>query len=281
MLAELPRENDVVDLMPLAYRVPLMIVGDLLGAPAGDREQIHSWSRRIAGNLGTYEVETLLDAHAAYREFSAYVDSLVAGHRGRSGESTDLVSALVGAEEEQRLTTQDLVSMFIVLLFAGHETTSNLISIGLYELLRRRDEWAQLTADPTVAAAAVEELLRFVSPVQWNLRQAMAEVDVRGVRIRAGQDVQVILASANRDPEVFKRPDELDLDRPDAAQHIAFGYGAHFCLGSALARLEGRIVLGTLAARYPELTLATENLEWTGTANLRRLRALPVRLGAR
>jgi cytochrome P450 len=278
MLAEIAGSGGDIDLMPFAYRLPLMIIGDLLGVPGAERELIHGWSRRIARNLGSYKLDLMLDAHAAYREFTAYIEDAILQRRGVEPES-DLLAALVGAEQEQRLTPAEIVSMFIVLLFAGHETTTNLIGTGLAELLRHPRQWSLLTADPGRAPDAVEELLRFVSPIQWNLRQATEPVELRGYQVRAGQDVQIILAAANRDPEVFFRPMELNISRADAARHLAFGFGPHFCLGAALARLEGRIVFETLAARCPDLELAAPQLSWEGTANLRRLSALPVRVG--
>jgi cytochrome P450 len=271
--------DDVVDLMPLAYRVPLAVVCDLLGAPRSDWQQIYGWSRRIAANLGAFRRDTLLDAHAAYREFAAYVDDVLA-RRGQSGSGSELVAALADAEQDERLTTEELVSMYIVLLFAGHETTTNLIGTGLYELLSAPAQWRALAAEPERARDAVEELLRFVSPIQWNLRQATTATTIGGHPVDAGQDVQVVIASANRDPDVFDDPDELDIGRADVGAHLAFGYGAHFCLGASLARLEGRIALETLARRFPSLELAAEPARWEGSANLRRLARLSVRLGA-
>jgi cytochrome P450 len=268
-------ETEVVDLMPLAYGVPLMIVCDLLGVPARDRERVHGWSRRIGRNLGTYDRAALLDAHAAYTEFAAYVQDLIDDRRGAS----ELVATLLDAEQGARLTTLELVAMCIVLLFAGHETTTNLIATGTRELLRHPDQWRALTAAPERATAAVEELLRWVSPIQWNPRQAAVDTELEGHRVEAGQDVVVVLAAANRDPDVFERADILDIARADAGRHLAFGFGSHFCLGASLARLEGRIALGTLATRFPRMELATHAFQWEGTANLRRLSRLPVRPG--
>jgi cytochrome P450 len=273
-------EGEVADLVPLAYGLPLMIVCDLLGVPVGDRGRVHGWSRRIGRNLGTFDRELLLDAHAAYTEFAAYVQCLIDDQRGGRGAS-DLVTTLVDAEEGAQLTTLELVAMGIVLLFAGHETTTNLIATGTRELLRHPDQWRSLAAAPERTQAAVEELLRWVSPIQWNLRQAAVDTELEGHAVQAGQDVVVVLAAVNRDPDVFERADEFDIARPDAGRHLAFGCGTHFCLGASLARLEARIALRTLATRFPRMELATDAFEWEGTANLRRLSRLPVVLGGR
>jgi cytochrome P450 len=189
------------------------------------------------------------------------------------------VTALMQAQEGDRLADQELTAMFVVLLFAGHETTTNLIGIGLVELLRHRDQWERLCADPSLAASATEELLRWVTPVQWLGRVVTEPFELEGVRLERGQSVFPILAAANRDPEAFADPNRLDITRPDARNHLALGFGPHFCIGNALARLEGTVAFGTLARRFPELELAEDELGWRGNAMLRGLTALPVRLG--
>lgn len=273
-------EAGTVDLKDaLAYRLPLMIICDMLGVPAEDREQIHEWSGTLGRNRGGDDPEVLMAAHGALREFRAYVDRLLL--KVREDRGTDLLSNLLGAEDEEQLSEEELSAMFVVLLFAGHETTTNLIANGLVALMDNRDQWDILCEDPTRASGAVEELLRYVSPVQWQFRLTHKEVEIDGVDIPAGHTVFPVSAAANRDPRHFDDPDRLDITRENAKTHLALGFGTHFCLGNVLARLEARIVLEELARRFPDIEPAapTDELGWRGNAMLRGLSELPVRLG--
>jgi cytochrome P450 len=271
--------GEVVDLMPkLAYQLPLMVIVDMLGVPDRDRESIHNWSNRLGRNRGGDDPAALMDAHAAMAEFRHYVEDVVVPERRRR-PGTDLVSALMQAHEGDRLADQELTAMFVILLFAGHETTTNLIGNGLVELLRHRDQWEALCADTSLIPNAVEELLRWVTPVQWLGRVATEPFELDGVHIETGQTVFPILAAANRDPEAFDAPEHLDVTRRDAKNHLALGFGPHFCIGNALARLEGAVAFRTLATRFPDVQLATDDLHWRGNAMLRGLSALPVVLG--
>jgi cytochrome P450 len=275
----LPEAGDeVADFMEFAYRLPMMVIADLLGVPQADRELIHGWSGKLGRNRGGTDVPALMEAHAALVQFRAYVRGLVAEHARTPGR-TDLVEALVGAEQEENLTTDELTATFVVLLFAGHETTTNLIGGGLQQLMRHRDQWEKLTADPSLVPAAVEELLRWVTPVQWLNRVALEDMQWHGVPIAAGTSVTGILAAANRDPDVFSDPETLDITRPDAKHHIGLGFGPHFCLGASLARLEGTVAIATLARRFPDVELAADPDEWRGNAMLRSLAGLPIRPG--
>jgi cytochrome P450 len=274
--------GDSGDLMSgLAYHLPLMLICDLLGVPAPDRERIHEWSGALGRNRGGDDPTALMAAHGALDEFRAFVKSLLVKLRKERG--TDLLSALLDAEDDERLTEEELAAMFVVLLFAGHETTTNLIATGLLMLLEQRDQWERLCAEPELVPNAVEELLRIVTPVQWQFRLSRKEIEVGGVQIPAGQTVYPVVAAANRDPEVFAEPARLDIGRDNAKAHLALGYGSHFCLGNALARLEGRVVLELLSAQYPDLALAAspEELRWRGHAMLRGLAELPVDFGPR
>jgi cytochrome P450 len=271
-------EQESPDLMELAYRLPLMLIADLLGVPQEDREVIHGWSARLGRNRGGTEEAPLLDAHAAMAEFRAYVDAMLVEHR-RTPDQGDLVTALVGAEQEEHLSSDELAAMFVVLLFAGHETTTNLIGVGVRALLEQPDQWRALCADPSLAGAATEELLRWVTPVQYGNRLPLVDVEIAGHAVPAGKTVITLLAAANRDPRAFADPDALDIGRANAGQHVALGFGPHFCLGASLARLEGRMVFEALATRFPRLELATDAFEWCGNASLRSLRELPVRFG--
>ncbi|HEY4279623.1 MAG TPA: cytochrome P450 [Conexibacter sp.] len=271
-------ETDVV--AQFAYRLPLTLIADMLSVPPEQREQIHVWSNQLGRNRNGDNPEALMVADGAMREFRHYVEEILVPLRMRGG-GTDLVSALLEAEGGERLAPQELTAMFVVLLFAGHETTTNLIGNGLLELLRNRDQWERLCADPSLAPRATEELLRYVSPVQWLGRVALQDFEIAGEQVSEGQTIFPVLAAANRDPAAFNDPERLDITRPDARNHLALGFGPHFCLGNALARLEGAIVFRALAERYPDAELVDEHPGWRGNAMLRGLQSLPLRFGAR
>ena len=273
--------RDQCDLMPFAYRFPLMVISDILAVPDEEgRDEIRSWGNRIARHLGSTDPALVIDAHHAIEEFRVYVGGVIARHREDPAAGSDLVAALLGAENEERLSEDELAAMFVVLLFAGHETTTNLISIGLVELLRRPDQWELLCADRRLVPGAVEELLRWVTPVQWEQRLVVDDVEIGGTILERGQTVFTMLAGANRDPDVFEHADELDVEREDARQHLSFGFGPHFCLGASLARMEGEIAFIELTRRFPKIALAVDPdaLVFQGSAMMRQLRELPVHL---
>lgn len=281
MIERMAAEGETDLMAGLAYHLPLMLICDLLGVPPADRERIHKWSGALGRNRGGDDPAALMDAHAALNEFRSFVKDLLV--RLRQERGTDLLSALLEAEDDERLTEEELTAMFVVLLFAGHETTTNLIANGTLMLLEQRDQWERLCAEPELIPNAVEELLRIVTPVQWQFRLTRKEIEVGGVPIAAGNTVYSVVAAANRDPEVFPEPERLDVGRENAKAHLALGYGSHFCLGNALARLEGRVVLELLTAQHPQLdlTVRPEELTWRGHAMLRGLATLPVDLGPR
>jgi len=269
--------RDMADLMQFAYRLPLIVICDLLGIPAGDREQIHEWTSAIGSNKGGIPYPGIVvAAHGAMSEFRSYLDSMLEQHR-RPDNRSDLLTALMDAEGD-RLTSEELAANFVMMLLAGHETTTNLIGTGLLELLRHPDQWRALCDEPQRAPAAVEELLRFVSPVQWVFRIPAEDYQYNGTVIPKGRLVFVVLAAANRDPAVFSHPERLDISRTDVSEHVGFSLGPHFCLGNSLARLESRIALEALARRFPHMQLATNEVRWRGNARLRGLAALPIKL---
>ena len=184
---------------------------------------------------------------------------------------------MLAEEQGQHLSQQELHGTLALLLAAGNETTTNLIGNGLVALLRHPDQWARLRAEPALIDSAVEELLRWDSPVQFTARMPTTDLDFHGHRFRKGEAVIVVLGSANRDPAVFENPERLDIARADN-RHVSFGHGVHFCLGAQLARLEGRIALGRLVERFPDLRLCSEALRWRRLTFLRGLEALPVRV---
>lgn len=272
-------ETGEFDITQLAWRLPLMVICDMLGIPDEDRDQVHSWSDRIARNRRGREAGPLMDARDAMREFRAYVEGVLLRHRSDPASVSPLVATLLDAEQGEVLSDTELTAMFVILLFAGHETTTNLIARGMLALLENPDEWNKLRTDPGLSRDATEELLRYVSPVQWITREAAKSFEFEGYPIEMGDQVVGIVAAANRDPDIFANPDSLDILRPEAGEHIAFGFGIHHCLGQALARLEMRVAFTAIATRFPDLSLAVDpaSLSWQGHAMLRRLTALPVR----
>jgi cytochrome P450 len=265
------------DLVGFAWKLPLMVVGELLEVPPEDIDRIHGWSGAIGRNRRGVDPTALMGALEAIAEFRVYVDEMVQRHRESPRES-DLVALLLDAQDGDHLSADELTAMFVILLFAGHETTTGLISNGIVALLRHPDQWRLLTEDPELAEPAVDELLRFVTPVQWTWRVTTGDYECDGRVIPAGTTVALVLAAANRDPAAFERPEEFDLRRPDAARHLAFGLGPHFCIGSALARLEVEIALRGLAERFPDMCLADARLQWRGNAMIRQVAELPVHL---
>ena len=271
--AEEMSEFDVI--ADLAYPLPVTVISEMLGVPEADREALRSWSLDLIYTLDPMlSVEALARAQRAGAEFRAYLRELIADRRRNLGD--DLLSGLIQAEDEgQQLTPQELVATCVLLLVAGHETTSSFIGNGMLALLRNPDQYARLHADPGLMRSAGEELLRFDSPVQLTGRLVLRDTEIAGQRVDAGQDVVALVGAANRDPTVFADPDVLDLGRPDN-RHLAFGGGIHFCLGAPLARVEGGTAIASLAQRFPALELATEEPKWRDTVTLRALSELPV-----
>jgi cytochrome P450 len=268
-------DSVVCDLRGLAFQLPVAVITAMLGVPREDMELVHGWTTMLNR---AQEPGSAVGAFEMLQQHRHYGAELVARYRAAPDSTPPLAASMFDAREEERLSADELSAMFLNLIFAGHETTSNLIVLGLLELHRRPDQWRLLAADPSLAPQAVEELLRYVSPVQSMIRLAVEDVEIGGVAVEAGRTVIPMIASANRDADVFERPDELDVSRP-ASDHIAFGLGPHFCIGASLARAEARIALETLARRFPEMSLAEGDVEWTGSAVVRTIRALPVRLG--
>jgi cytochrome P450 len=279
LLAELD-EDGAFDLNEVAYRLPLRIIGELLEVEPVDLERIHVWSDAVGRNRGGTDTPALMAAHRALREFRAYTEALVERNRQRGLQGGDgIVDLLMGAEQEERLSSVELTAMFLILLFAGHETTTNLIASGIHQLLVS-GEWSRLHARPELIPNAVEEMLRVAAPVQFAGRVALEDIDWNGTAIPAGTTIFLSLAGANRDPAVFQEPDKVDVARADVRNHLAFGYGPHLCIGLQLARLEAATALEVLLPRYPALRLTDERLRWGGHAMLRSLVSLPVRRDA-
>jgi cytochrome P450 len=266
-----------VDLMrEFANPIPVRIILEMLGISQDMRDTFVEWSRAIAAfrgnpNRGVEEAQAAQDALISLTEFFR---KTVAERRRNKG--SDLISLLIDIEEEgEVLTEEELYAQCIALLFAGHETTRNLIGNGMYTLLQNPQQTAELREKPEIIRSAVEELLRYESPVQFTARVLKEDIEVCGQPIRKGWTVLCMLGAANRDPKQFDEPDRLDLKRLNN-QHLAFSAGLHFCIGAQLARLEGQIALRNLVQRFPKMKLAGARPEWAPTFGLRGLKSLPV-----
>jgi cytochrome P450 PksS len=261
-----------------ALPLPTTVIAELLGVPARDRHRFHRWLYAIG--LATVSAWGVALAVPNVWLLTRYLRRVI--RQRRADRRDDLISALSRAEAAgDRLSAGEVTAMVFLLLVAGFETTVNLIGSGTLALLEHPGQLARLRADPALIRPAVEELLRYTSPVEWaSDRYTREAVTFAGVTIPRGQAVFAVLASANRDERQFPDPDALDLGR-EPNRHLAFGLGTHFCLGAALARLEGQIALGTLLRRFPDLRLAVppRELRWRPGLVLRGLEALPVAFG--
>jgi len=266
---------ETIDLIEsFAFPLPVTVICELLGVPARDQAQFRQWSNAIVASEGEPG-----GFRAAGEAMYYYFTELVAAKRAAPAD--DLVSALIEARDsEDSLDERELIAMLWLLLIAGHETTTNLIASGTLALLTSPAEADRLRADPSLLPAAVEELLRYVNPLNHATdRFTLEPVEIGGVTIPAREWVLCGTASANRDPARFGDPDRLDVGR-DAGGHVAFGHGIHYCLGAPLARLEGEVAFGALLSRFPGLALAAgpSALRWRPSSLIHGLEALPVRL---
>jgi cytochrome P450 PksS len=258
-----------------AMPLPATIIAEILGVPAADRRAFQRWSKALvtASESPLFALRALLPIMA----FLRYIRKLV--RERRSDPRDDLVTALVRAEEAgDKLSEDELLAMIFLLLVAGYETTVNLIGNGTLALLQHPDQLAKLRANPALIVSAVEELLRYTSPVGTTTdRYAREELTIAGAVIPQGALVMLVVASANRDERQFANPDMLDITR-EPNKHVTFGWGVHFCLGAPLARLEGQIAITTLLHRCPNLRLAAapDTLRWRPGLEMHGLEALPV-----
>ncbi|GGJ77661.1 cytochrome P450 family protein [Deinococcus aquiradiocola] len=251
------------------YPLPIQVICEMLGVPPTDMKQMQVWSEGLSDHANP-QPEVL-------RDFSAYVMQLIAHKRARPGD--DLISGMIRLEEKgDTLTEGELMATVGLLIFGGHETTSNLLSIGILTLLDHPEQLAGLKADPGRIPAAVEEILRYNGPVFSPApRYAREDVELGGQQIRRGDVILAALGSANHDERAFTDPEELNLAR-ELNRHVAFGQGVHFCLGAPLARLEGEIAFETLLRRLPGLRLDVprDQVVWRDSTQLRGLKTLPV-----
>lgn len=262
----------------LAFPLPFAVISEMLGMPDGDSAQLREWSHTLVKILDfTIGPEELMAAVIAGENLREHIANVIEWKRSNLGD--DLLSALILAEDNgDVLSDIELVDQVNVLFIAGHETTVNLIGNGTWALLQNRDQLELLRDDPTVEATAIDELLRYDSPVQISRRITLEPIQVGGHDVAAGTFVLTSLGSANRDPAVFgPTADQLDLRRADAARHLAFGSGTHHCLGASLARMEGTIAITRLIRRFPELQ-AMSAPAWNGRLVLRGMDSLQLSL---
>jgi cytochrome P450 len=273
-------EFDVVKDYALA--LPTEIIADMLGVPEEHRHKLHNYSNLILGALDpVVSNEKITEGHNAVEEFSSLLEILIAERRKtpKGGEMGEVLAALIfGEVDGEKLTSVELVQNCIFLLNAGHETTANLVGSGLSILLDYPDQMLRLRADPSLIKTAVEEFLRFQSPLQIGNRKAMEDVEFgpvgNKVTIPAGSFIHTAIGAANRDPEKFENPERVDIGRKPNPQ-IAFGIGKHICMGNTLGRIEGHIAVGKLVKRFPNLR-AVGKKHFHGRARFRGLDSLPV-----
>lgn len=257
-----------------ALPLPLTVIGRILGVPVQDNHKFHRWTKAFISAGTNHNLFVLIPSILG---FMAYLKKLVKARR--SHPQDDLITALVQAKEgSDQLSEDEILAMIILLLIAGHETTVNLIGSGTLALLEHPDQLAKLRNEPVLIKPAIEELLRFVCPVETATeRYACEDITIAGTTIPRGELVLAAIGSANRDVHYFNDPDTLDITRENN-KHLAFGQGVHYCLGAPLSRLEGQIAISTLIQRMPNLRLsiAPEQVRWRGSFVLRGLEALPV-----
>jgi cytochrome P450 len=270
------------DMVQLAYKVPLAVVATLFGIPVEETERFRIWndeSSNMEMRGVPLEPANVRKSDTGLRKMTDYVEELTERKR-RSSDRTELVHALLSAEEEDRLSEAELAATMSFLLSTGYETTSKVAVNGLLAILRERDQWSLLCSDRTLVVDAVEELLRFDSSIVVNEKIAATDVELKGVKIPAGTSLLTLTGAANHDPQAFWDPDHLDITR-HPNEHLTLGRGVHFCLGANLLRMEMQILFTTLSARFPDIELAVpaDAVVWESQSVLRSPKELPVHLG--
>ena len=278
LVEELGTDHELDFIERFASPLPVRVIGDLFGVPPENRSDLTRWSEDILTLVfgAMHSADRHERAERSLREFSEFLHGVIAERRVCPGE--DLISDLVAAEERgDVLDEEEIVATCVLLLFAGHETTRNLLANGLKAILEHGSA-AALASDPSRMPDAVEEILRFDGPTKAMWRQVAEPVEYGGQRIGPGERLLLVQASANRDPRRFEAPERFDVARR-SNRHVGFGYSMHYCLGAAIARLEGALGLGAFLERFPRASLATDTFEWDPLILSRSLKRLPVRLG--
>lgn len=261
----------------LASPLPALTIALLMGTPIEDRERFRSWSTDITAFLGfgLRDVDTIRKAQASVLEMTEYLR----GFLSQDDTPKGLLGRLVEAQKEGRVDEEELLANCVLLLFAGHETTSMLISNGVLALLKNPRQCLQLRSEPSLMTTAVNELLRYDPPLQMIRRVAVRDARIGGVEIAKGEFVWLMIGAANHDPLRFENPECLDLERRGNA-HLSFGAGRHYCLGAALSKVEAEVAIGTLLRDFPNLRLSASPPEWSDNPTTRGLRSLEIEFAA-
>lgn len=264
-----------------AYHLPLIVISEMLDIPTHDREDLRRWANDLGQFVGAdwSSPDAVERTYESVFRLRSYLGDVFESRRG--GPTTDLLGALIAAEGDggDRFTEDELIAMITQFVFAGHETTTNLVGSGMVRLLGdHRDQWELLCGDPARIPLAVEEMLRYDPPAQNVEKMAHADGRIGGVPVRRFDTISVFVAAANRDPVMFDDPERFDTARARNS-HLTFGFGAHHCIGAALARLEAVVTFRLLTSRFPEMTLASDTVDWRPNHMLRGPRRLPLRLG--
>jgi cytochrome P450 len=278
LLEDIGDEREFDFIARFAGPLPALVIMDLIGIAPGELSRIKRLSDDMALFIGSSRgaPDKYATAERATREMAAFFRELI--RERRAVPRNDLLTELIAVEDEgDRLSEDELVATCILLLFAGHETTTNHIANGLLALIRFPVEMARLRADPALAAPAVEELLRYDGPSGVQVRIVSAETALHGKTLHRGDRVFIMLSAANRDPRAYDDPDRVILDR-DGVAHLAFGFGQHICLGFPLARTEGQVALPAVLARWRSIALGTDRLEWIDSMVFRGVKAMPLRV---
>ena len=284
-LVEKGRDGTEIDFInSFAYHLPATIIAVMLGVPESDVEQFRAWSEDLAPFVGsaTDTPDKAGLAEQSARDLTEYFTGILENRRASppGPEDTTIIDHMMAAEEDgDTLSLAELISNAVLFLFAGHETTTNLLGNGLLALIRHPDQLQRFTETPALAESAVEELLRYDGPVGSLARSVLEDMEIGGKTIRKGQRLYCMLNAANRDPRQFDDPDGLNLGRANN-RHIAFGYGIHFCVGAPLARMEGRFALAAMMKRITEIELGDNPPVWRDSLVLRGLSSLPIRFKA-
>jgi cytochrome P450 len=260
----------------LAYPLPAIVTAEMLGVPTGDCDQLKAWSADFATMLGNFEhnPDHAPRVRRSLEEMTAYFRAAIRGQQTAPREG--LIHALVTAEHDgDRLSEDEVIANVIITMVGGQETTTSMIGNGLLTLLHYTHQWQKLRTDPSLIPSAIEEILRYESPIQHTARMTAEDLDLGGKRIRQRQALIAVLGAANRDPERFPDPNRFDIGRLDN-RHVAFGWAGHFCFGAPLARLEGQIAFEALRRRWPNLELESGPPTWQDNLCYRGLVALPV-----
>jgi cytochrome P450 len=260
----------------LTFPLPAMVVGSMLGVPAADLDRFKAWALDVVFIVGSGSPseELVRRSQEHFEEMREYMRALVSRRRVEPGD--DLLSAMIAAsDDDDRLSADEIFANATFLMTAGHETATNMLSNGLVALLQHPDQLAILVDDPDTIERAVDEMLRYLSPVQMTPRYAVDDGEVCGRSLRSGEALLLFLGAANRDPARFPDPGRFDVRR-ESSRHVAFGFGAHYCLGAPLAKQEMAIVLARVLHRLPDLALAAEEIEWQPTIDFRGPTSLPV-----